>query len=176
VGPARFDYPDRHIESDNRLCWFLGTMQERFPDALYVHLVRDPERVSESHAAKWVPGQPAYQPFEWDLRHPRRMWRRLQRRLAPPADAPLTIVRAFGLGIARNMEGSAVNAKFMVETVTANIRAFLSDKHWLPLRLEQCAVDFPPIWDRIGAIGDLGDALAEFEVRHNERRLGHEVH
>ena len=175
VGPARFEYPDQHIESDNRLCWFLGTMQERFPDAFYVHLVRDPEQVSESHAAKWVARDRVHQPFAWDLRRPRTTWRRLQRRLERPADAPLTLARAFGLGIARNREGPTVNARFMVETVTANIGAFLRDKHWLPLRLERSAVDFPPIWDRIGAIGDLEDALAEFDVRHNARQLHQEV-
>lgn len=34
------DYPDNHIEIDNRLSWFLGTMDKKYPDAFYVHLVK----------------------------------------------------------------------------------------------------------------------------------------
>src|SRR5664279_6422416 len=42
LGPDRIQYPDRHIEADNRLAWFLGRLEERYGDeAFYVHLVRD---------------------------------------------------------------------------------------------------------------------------------------
>lgn len=45
---ARLDYPDDHIEVDHRLSWFLGMLDERYPDACYVHLTRDPEKTAES--------------------------------------------------------------------------------------------------------------------------------
>ena len=39
LGAARLDYPDRHIEADNRLSFFLGKLNARWgDDAHYVHL------------------------------------------------------------------------------------------------------------------------------------------
>lgn len=52
-GAARFDYADQHIEIDNRLSWFLGGLEERFPEARYVHLRRDPAADARSFAARW---------------------------------------------------------------------------------------------------------------------------
>lgn len=46
----RLRFPDQHIEADNRLTWFLGPLGERYPDAIYVHLVRDREAVARSWA------------------------------------------------------------------------------------------------------------------------------
>ncbi len=40
-GPGRFDYPDDHIEIDNRLSHFLGAMELLWPNAHYVHLQRN---------------------------------------------------------------------------------------------------------------------------------------
>ena len=42
-------YPDNHIEIDNRLSWFLGTLQKEYGDrAFYVHLLRGKEEVAKS--------------------------------------------------------------------------------------------------------------------------------
>ena len=46
------EYPDRHIEVDNRLSWFLGRLDERYPDAYYVHLLRRREDVVQSFARR----------------------------------------------------------------------------------------------------------------------------
>lgn len=46
------DYPADHLEADNRLSWMLGALHERFPDALYVHLIRDREQVARSFEAR----------------------------------------------------------------------------------------------------------------------------
>src|SRR4051794_36193360 len=42
-------YPDNHIEVDNRLSWFLGTLDKEYGKrAFYVHLLRDREEVAGS--------------------------------------------------------------------------------------------------------------------------------
>lgn len=41
LGAAHFAYPPDHVEVDNRLTWFLGPIHRAFPDAYYVHLLRD---------------------------------------------------------------------------------------------------------------------------------------
>lgn len=57
VGPCRLDYPDRHVEVDNRLAWFLGGLEQRYgAEPLYVHLRRDPEAVAASFNERWDRG------------------------------------------------------------------------------------------------------------------------
>lgn len=55
---ARMDYPNWHIEVDNRLTWFLGPLSQRYPDAFYVHLRRDSEAVINSFVQRWDKGRP----------------------------------------------------------------------------------------------------------------------
>jgi len=43
-----WSYQDNHIEVDNRLSWFLGTLAERYPDSMFVHLSRNRDAVIES--------------------------------------------------------------------------------------------------------------------------------
>jgi hypothetical protein len=140
----RFDYPDQHIESDNRLSWFLGGLGARFEpsDTFYVHLTRDPHLVARSYARRW--------------------------------DSAFTssIVRAFGHGILvrpRWREDQRIKvSRFYVDTVTENITAFLHGQHHsMAFPLEEAATLFPVLWQRIGAAGDLAAALAEFDVLHN---------
>ncbi len=54
ISDARFDYPDDHIEVDNRLAWF-SVLLDRFDDreTLYVHLRREPEAVAQSFLRRW---------------------------------------------------------------------------------------------------------------------------
>lgn len=53
-GEERLAYPDFHIESDNRLSWFLGQLDERYgDDAFYVHLIRDREETAVSYNRRW---------------------------------------------------------------------------------------------------------------------------
>jgi hypothetical protein len=49
----RLSYPPSHIESDNRLTWFLGPLAARFPEARYVHLIRDTEAIAQSYLRRW---------------------------------------------------------------------------------------------------------------------------
>lgn len=58
-------------------------------------------------------------------------------------------------------------ARFLVDTVEANIRAFLRGRDHLTVRLESAASDFADFWDWIGAEGDHERAVAEWAHRHN---------
>ncbi|WP_298326293.1 hypothetical protein [Haloactinopolyspora sp.] len=143
-GPARFAYPDRHIEADNRLSWFLGGLRRAFgPDPLYVHLRRDPEQVAQSFLRRWDRGR-------------------------------ANIVGAFGqamLPVPRQRTGEDERleiCRFYVDTVRTNIEAFLATVPYsMTIDLERAEEQFPEFWHRIGAEGDLDAAIAEFGIRHN---------
>jgi hypothetical protein len=143
----RFDYPDQHIESDNRLSWFLGGLARRFDDdaTLYVHLTRRRSLVARSYAGRFESGYHS------------------------------GIMRAFSQGILirprwRPDQHLKV-ARFYIDTVTDNIVEFLRHRqHTMDFPLDQARELFPVFWERIGAEGDLAAALAEFDVRHNARK------
>ena len=143
-GPERLDYPDNHIEADNRLTWLLGRLDETYGErAYYVHLLRDPEAVARSFDQRWHRPASIVSAYRNSIH------------MNPAAD---------GLEAAREY----------VRTVTANITSFLKDKpHRMTVRLETIGEDFPRFWEWIGAEGDLAAAMAEWETQHNptpERR------
>lgn len=144
LGDARFAYPARHIESDNRLSWHLGSLGARFDDAqvLYVHLHRDREAVAQSFLKRW---DSTFRP---------------------------SMISAFGHGIVQRSkdwpESRRISVcRFYVDTVTANIQEFLRNRAHLRVDTDQPQRDFHPFLDRIGAEGDLDAAMGEWQVRHN---------
>lgn len=164
-GPARFAYPDNHIEVDNRLSWFVGSLAEHHPDAHYVHLLRDADATARSFLARWNVHPPPPRPrgriarlrWQMQVRHPR-----------------ASLISAFGNGLLmrgkpwprhKRLEVS----RFLVDTVHANIRTFLADRPHVAVRLETAAQDFAEFWEWVGAEGDLDAALSEWQVRHNAR-------
>ena len=57
LGKKHFNYPGNHIETDNRLCWFLGRLDEAYGnDAYYVHLKRNTKDVASSFAKRYSGG------------------------------------------------------------------------------------------------------------------------
>jgi len=141
LGPARLDYPPRHIESDNRLAWFLGRLERRFPrDVFYVHLQRERRAVARSYA------------------------RRLDAGLMMSAYA-----HGIHLYLPEDIGDRAQEiALDYVDTVTANIDLFLAPKpNRMRFRLENAKEDFREFWRRIGAEGDFEAAVAEFDVAYN---------
>lgn len=141
LGAARLDYPPNHIESDNRLSWFLGRLERQYGDeAFYVHLQRDRLSVARSYAKRQEPGMilPAY-------------------------------AQGIYLGLPTNLQSGALEiALDYVDTVTANIELFLRDKtRRLDIGLETAKRDFGVFWEAIAAQGDLAAALAEFDVAYN---------
>jgi len=144
LGAERFDYPDHHIEVDNRLSWFLGELDRRFDDdeTFYVHLTRSSDEVVESYARRWDSGFRS------------------------------SIGRAFGYGIVirgREWPPEDVESvlRFYVDTVTSNVDSFLRGRNGMTIALERLDEQFESFADRIGATGDLGAAHRELDVRHN---------
>ncbi|QBI56787.1 hypothetical protein [Streptomonospora litoralis] len=142
IGPGRLDYPEGHVEVDNRLSWFLGELGKRFGDEpTYVHLTRDPEQVAASYARRYgvrAGIAPAYASGIIRARSPR-------------TDAErLAAARAY------------------VRTVTANIEAFLADK----TRVVHMGIAAPEpglsrLWDLAELSGDRLAAADALEQRHN---------
>lgn len=141
IGDGRLQYPQNHIEVDNRLAWFLGSLDKRYGvAAFYVHLLRDREAVAQSYAKRWP------------LLHS--VVRAFGHGIVPcngrPESDPVEISR------------------FMVSEVNANIEAFLKDKpHQMTIRLETVRNQFPEFLRRINATGDLEQALTTWNTVHN---------
>ncbi len=142
LGDQRLAYPDRHIEADNRLSWFLGRLDQRYGDrAFYVHLSREPEDTVRSFC----------------------------RRMAFPI---MQAYREGILLNADTGYRSEDLARDYIDTVESNIALFLKDKHnWMAARLGSSKADFEIFWRAIDAEGDLAAALAEFDVRYNQSVL-----
>ena len=138
LGEAHFDYPDNHIESDNRLSWLLGRLDRRFGDrAFYVHLTRATRPVAESWAKRAHTGM--MNAYRYAI-----LWH------CPKDATPLDVALDY------------------CDTVEENIRLFLRDKqNKMDFPLEEARERFPEFWRRIAAEGDLAAALGEFDVRHN---------
>lgn len=142
VGPARFDYPDRHIEADNRLTWLLGGLaaHERRGDR-YVWLQRPTSDVAASFLRRWE------------------------------APTRISIMEAFAHGIIMEhkdwpAERRAELVWFYIEMVEANIIEFITDRPHLTVQLGEPG-SFRRFWQWIGANGDLEAALDTWALRHN---------
>jgi len=142
--PGVLDYPPKHIEVDNRLAWCLGRLAEAYPEAYYVHLLRNRDDVVRSFARRGIdhPGKILH---GW-------IYAINQAKAASKAATPARLEREAGR---------------MVDTVAANIRHFLRDKPHTVVWIESAADRFPAFWRRIAARGDLPAALAELKKRSN---------
>lgn len=141
LGAERLAYPPDHIESDNRLAWFLGRLDLQYPrEVFYVHLQRDRLAVARSYATRLEPG------------------------LIMAAWA-----HGIHLGLPDDIRPRALEiALDYVDTVTANIERFLAGRaNSMAFQIERAQEDFPRFWARIGAQGDFAAALAEFDVTYN---------
>jgi hypothetical protein len=138
LGDERLAFPDRHIEVDDRLAWFLGRLDRAYGDAaFYVHLRRDDHATAASRMRRW--NKPALRAYRngilWDL-DPRAT------RFDVAADLNLT--------------------------VNTNIELFLRGRpHQMRIDIETAQQSFPQFWERIGAEGDLEAALRELTVLHH---------
>ena len=138
TGSHRLDYPADHIEADNRLSWFLGRLDKKFADsALYVHLKREPEAVAASFSKRIDFG----------------------------------ILRAYEQGILMHQQHQRTAhdiALDYIETVNANIELFLKDKsNKMEISIENAGSGFTEFWGKIGAEGNLDEALKEWDINYN---------
>lgn len=144
IGSDRMAYPANHIETDNRLAWILGRLDQVYGrDAFYVHLTRDPQAVADSFAARYDRG--IMRAYAQDI----------------------------VMGANKKNPGitPAALAQDYVDTVTANITSFLRDKPAkMPFRIEHAEKSMVRFWREIGAEGDLSAACAEWGFRHNARQ------
>ncbi len=169
---GRLDYPDQHIESDNRLSWFTGSLDHLYGDDVhYVHLVRDEEAVAESWLRRW---ETVIKSRRRVLKRPGSLHLRFRRwRQDPMSAGGPFILPGFAYSIlARERlvpeEQRREVCELYVRTVNANIGSFLAGKtNAQTVRVESIESDFSTFWSRIGAEGDLHVALATFGERHN---------
>jgi hypothetical protein len=140
---GRLAYPDYHIEVDNRLSWFLGSLERLYgDDPLYVHLTRDPEQTARSYAKRYDGPSSLMRAFGQGI----------VQRNAPPADE----------------EDRVVLSRLCIDTINDNIEAFLRGRSKVVrAALPDLRPGFDEMWERIAAEGDLGAAHEDLERRHN---------
>ena len=139
LGDDRLAFPDRHIEIDNRLSWFLGRLEEKYGDnAVYVHLIRDPEATAQSFNRRWHLRSSIMRAYAEQIC------------MTSPKD-PLAMCRDY------------------VATVNSNIRAFMRGKSRVcTIYMESAATEFPEFWTLIEAEGDLDRAQEEWATPRNK--------
>lgn len=127
---GRLEYPDNHIEVDNRLAWFLGSLDKLYEDnsAFYVHLTRNGHKVARSYLERW--------------------------------HISVSIVRAFYYGVLMfrekpDHETALRSIELFVSTVDDNIQFFLKSRsNWALVRVENLEEDFFRFMDAAGLDGD----------------------
>lgn len=141
TGDARLNFPDNHIEIDNRLSWFLGRLDQAFGDnAIYVHLKRDENAVAKSYARRWNRETSIVRAYAYGVL-------KLQEHHI------------------KNPEAVCLD---FVKTTNANIESFLKDKSKsMTFDLGHLETDFEKFWELIDAQGDLNQALEAFKSGHN---------
>ncbi|MCP3928801.1 MAG: hypothetical protein GY705_06845 [Bacteroidetes bacterium] len=139
LGDEHFDYPENHIEIDNRLSWFLGRLDKKYgKEAYYVHLLRDDHGTATSYKKRYGSGIiRGYTKGMMMGRHP----------------------KAVAMEVCLDY----------CKTVNSNIELFLKDKpHQMTIHLETAESQFIDFWKWIGAKGNLDNAVGEWSVAHNK--------
>lgn len=138
IGAARLEYPDNHIEADNRLSWFLGRLEQAYGDrAIYVHLTRNVADTARSFTRRTDFGI-------------MRAYREAILMGCPPDSDPMALALDY------------------YQTVNTNIETFLKGKsRTMAFRLEHARDDFEIFWDLIGAEGAISASLAEWDIAYN---------
>ena len=146
IGEEHFSYPNNHIEVDNRLSWFLGSIDRLFGNgAFYVHLKRNKTEVAESYAKRWGSLSSIITAYERSV-IPRSYYKKSDR---------------FKV------------AMDLCDTIENNIVLFLKDKNnKMIFELENSEKDFHEFWNRIGAKGDIDSALKEWKKIYNASKVG----
>lgn len=139
----RLDYPDNHIEVDNRLSWFLGPLYRHYPKDFYVWLRRDREAVVRSYMKRFGTRAGIMPAFAQGIIQGSRPVSETYKRTA---------------------------TELYVDTVEDNIATFLS---CTGVRQTHVDMDYNPqndlegLWKAIGAEGDLDTALTELTRKYN---------
>lgn len=150
TGPERVTFPDRHIEIDNRLSWYLGRLENAYGDkAFYVHMVRNPQATAESYRKRWNRETGIVRAFAYGIQ------KRQEHEIGDPGEMCMEYVTC----------------------VNENISSFLRNKsHKMVFRLEHADTDFKRFWEMIGAEGNYEAALMAFSERHNDAEDNRRAH
>lgn len=144
--PARekIDYPENHIECDNRLVWLFGPLYEKYADsAVYVKLRRDPEKIAASYNRRW------------HVKH------------------GVMTAYASGILMASSSKFGLDFCRDYVETVDKNINFFLKNvKRAVEIDLEHPEEGFAKFWEMIGAEGHYSAALETLGHAENASKGG----
>lgn len=137
LGPERLNYPDNHIEIDNRLSWLTGRLDKKYGDnAYYVHLIRNQEDLVYSFHRRTDLGI-MYAYWHGMFLH----------ETVPPTNE---VVPDY-------IETVNTNIELFLRDKT----------HKMVFSLDNAGEDFKKFWEWIGAEGDLEKALREWEIKHN---------
>jgi hypothetical protein len=137
TGDRRIDYPDNHIEADNRLCWLLGRLDRKYGhNAHYVHLIRDRQKCAASFVKRADFGiMKAYK-------------------------------EGILLG-GQNQSRQQIAEDYLDTMETNIALFLKDKPNQSVFRVEQAQRDFRDFWRRIEARGDLDKALDEWRIHHN---------
>ncbi len=146
LGEKRFAFPENHIEVDNRLSWFTGTLEKKFGDeAVYVHLKRDKAKTARSFTKRFGFVGSILTAFTEGIKQRRVEELSQQERYQIAVD--------------------------YIDTVTDNVEFFLQNKtRKMEFHLEHYQEGFKQFWELIGAQGDYDQALSEFSKVHNSHQ------
>jgi len=142
-GYKRFEFPDNHIEIDNRLSWFLGDLDKKYgDDAYYVHLVRKDAKVAKSFLKRWNYG--IIQSYH----------------------------NGIISGIHKNNEYDKFDVCLSYcKTVNNNINMFLKDKtKSIKINIDNPKDNFITFCNIIGANVDINKSISEFDVIYNQSK------
>jgi hypothetical protein len=137
---GRLRYPDNHIEVDGRLSWFVGSLVQRYPDAKYLHLVREKAATVDSMVGRQAKSSSM---------------------LAAFGDGIVTAGPDFDRETASSLVYDTIN-----DNIALLARQSVSYRY---LELENLDRDFASIWTWVNATGDYASARKELSVRHNAR-------
>ncbi len=144
------EYPGQHIEADNRLSWMLGALGARYPEALYIWLIRRREEMAASFA---------------------------ERNDYPGASIKGFGAGILELGD-RFHEERYETALRMWDIANANIAEFLGAEHRLHRKVwtHELAYEFPSLWEWLGCEGDLKQATWRAATRFNSGPNGYTLY
>jgi len=149
------NYPENHIEVDNRLSWMLGILEKEYgDDAFYVHLLRDREETARSFVRRWnsMDGNIIFS-YAWGV-------------LSYRYDQIKNASESHRLQIARDYW----------HLLNDNIQQFLANKsNQATIWLHDVEKPFREFWRDLRAEGDLEAALREWNVKHNATATHPEV-
>ncbi|MES9971344.1 MAG: hypothetical protein ABW092_15025 [Candidatus Thiodiazotropha sp.] len=137
TGEQRLNYPDNHIEADNRLCWLLGRLESEYGNrAYYVHLTRDHQESVQSFVKR----------KEFGIMQAYREGILMGGQQQSAADIASDYLDTVSQNISLFLKDK---------------------QHKMVFRLENANRDFAGFWHWIGARGELDEALLEWRMRYN---------